>query len=178
MLEEHELLIPGNEEQQVIDQIQNGDRTLDRSALVAFHLYVQPTFTDHCGYTLYFPGQLCQHPTIYQWRGSAFVRRVVLVRTGWSFAKVLDQFNLRVSTIKISDPRFKDLIELPASIPITLINQPPEWGLDGSTYGLRKRGFWAGFQLNWWGNGPEAWRELTSWAETFIKIVDARIEEA
>ncbi len=38
-----------------------------------------------------------------------------------------------------------------------------KFGLDGCTYGLKRKGFYLGAELSWWCQAPESWAGLRDW---------------
>jgi len=79
-------------------------------------------------------------------------------------------------TLKVRDAylpvkELKSLFETAIDLDIRMIGVKEPFGLEGETFGLEGYGPLHGIRLEWWCEGPEEWRDLTTWAAEMREFV-------
>ena len=75
-----------------------------------------------------------------------------------------DEPTLKVRDSYLPVKELKSLFERVIDLDIRMIGVKEPFGLEGETFGLEGYGPLHGIRLEWWCEGPEEWRDLTTWA--------------
>jgi hypothetical protein len=70
-----------------------------------------------------------------------------------------------------------DLVRRLAEVRVPAFAFPSVFGIDGTTYGVRKPANYHRAELFWWSHPPEGWEELAGWHEAAIAILEATLPE-
>ena len=126
--------------------------------------YHIPSFTDATGWTIYLKPRRegCGLQTV-TWHQQADGDRMQNLMRGESAVETAEPTLTETFEAIDSDWVESRISEL-AKIVVPLHTNRP-MGLDGESFGIHMRGE---FQVEWWCDGPDEWRELISWAQGCI----------
>lgn len=141
-------------------------------------LCAYPAFGDAHSYTIFaekdYARPLLRHT---HWKRvydrQRFLDPMMGLREGWH-----TEPTLAVNDVTLAEPPFAALMKKGQQIHIPLIGVETEFGLDGEHFSLQMPNFWGGFRLNWWGDGPPEWRELTAWVHELEAFLSQAVGES
>ncbi|HEX2906091.1 MAG TPA: hypothetical protein VHO69_04480 [Phototrophicaceae bacterium] len=137
-----------------------------------------PAFGDAHSYTIFaekdYARPLLRHT---HWKRvydrQRFLDPMMGLREGWH-----TEPTLAVSEVALAEPSFAALMQKRQQIQIPS-NDIETYGItiDGWRFSLQMSNFKAGFRLNWWGDGPPEWQELTGWARELEVFLSQAVGE-
>jgi hypothetical protein len=78
---------------------------------------------------------------------------------------------------KLPESESKRLSEALAAIQVSPFSFPETLGIDGVTFGVRKRGFMHRAELYWWSIPPDGWEALAAWHGHAIDLLNSFLPE-
>ncbi len=133
-------------------------------AHAVIQLWMYPAFSDFVSWTV-FADKDHTNPIVKQviWNKLFDIQRFTDplegLKKGWHTAPIMS-----VEEALLRSDEFAARLKNGQSIRVALLTEKSPWGLDGTSYGLWYKHFYADFRLKWWADGPQEWRELTTWA--------------
>lgn len=140
--------------------------------ITLFHI---PSFADATGWTIYSnPREGGYGLQTVTWHQRADRERMQRLMTGESAAESAEP-TLR-ETFEAIDPGWVESQIAELSKIVVPLHAKHSVGMDGESFGIRMRGK---FQVEWWCEGPEEWRELVAWAHGCLDhFREAKVERA
>ena len=134
-----------------------------RRSYVALQLWEYPAFAKYISWTIFTDkdGNMVLKQMIWDRPDDTerFMDPIVGLKKGWHIEPTLTN-----SETSLDQSEIVRRITIANTIAIPLVGIKSTVRLDAVTYGLQIPASYNSFRLQWWCNGPEEWRELTTWA--------------
>jgi hypothetical protein len=165
--------------------VREGNPTAVGKRDTILHIYFEPSFDNHIGYTAFWPLTLKERRKVPDADLQPAVQRIIWRRPydfELSDTTLPSQFNAEPTLIeqetRLDRLAFDALMESGSQIAIPMIGLHVPWGLDGARCGLRCNTGFMHYDVAWWQDGPTEWRPLTQWVKNLIRFFDTSFTEA
>jgi hypothetical protein len=149
--------------------------SLSESNVIVLKLWQIPSFTPPKGWIVFF-----KHPQFARRRNDEqsipYVRKV-------EFSSKYQNQQYSLTQLKVNDAPIGRLeclqhLEQAGQISVPIVIEDFRHGSDGTSYGLEVvQGGFGGSMIYWWEDGPLPWKPITTWFNSFIRLLQEAVSE-